>query len=108
MPEIAIAAIFSRDHFILFPKFNAAHRLGGNALYKPFSCIVLVIQGIRHDLVNKREERILFLLSKINLIEALGIEISLIFIFFSYYEKRGFKMIPHEYCGSGMRKAIHK
>lgn len=26
----------------------------------------------------------------------------------SFYEKMGFKKIPHEYCGSGMRKIIHK
>lgn len=25
-----------------------------------------------------------------------------------FYAKKGFKMIPHEYCGSGMRKIIHK
>lgn len=25
-----------------------------------------------------------------------------------FYEKRGFKIIPHEFCGSGMRKVIHK
>jgi GNAT superfamily N-acetyltransferase len=25
-----------------------------------------------------------------------------------FYEKLGFKKIPHEYCGSGMRKIIHK
>ena len=26
----------------------------------------------------------------------------------SFYEKRGFKTIPHEFCGSGMRKITHK
>ncbi len=26
----------------------------------------------------------------------------------SFYQKRGFKLIPHEFCGSGMRKIIHK
>ena len=26
----------------------------------------------------------------------------------SFYEKMGFKLIPHDYCGSGMRKVIHK
>lgn len=26
----------------------------------------------------------------------------------SFYEKVGFKLIPHDYCGSGMRKVIHK
>ncbi len=26
----------------------------------------------------------------------------------SFYEKRGFKIIPHEFCGSGMRMIIHK
>ena len=26
----------------------------------------------------------------------------------SFYEKMGFKMIPHEFCGSCMRKIIHK
>ena len=26
----------------------------------------------------------------------------------SFYEKRGFKIIPHEFCGSGMRKVIRK
>lgn len=26
----------------------------------------------------------------------------------SFYEKLGFKLIPHDYCGSGMRKIIHK
>ncbi len=25
-----------------------------------------------------------------------------------FYERRGFKMIPHEFCGSGMRKVIRK
>ena len=25
-----------------------------------------------------------------------------------FYEKLGFKTIPHEFCGSGMRKVIHK
>ena len=25
-----------------------------------------------------------------------------------FYEKRGFKLIPHEHCGSGMRKIIRK
>ncbi len=25
-----------------------------------------------------------------------------------FYEKLGFKRIPHEFCGSGMRKVIHK
>mgnify|MGYP005748167397 CR=1 FL=1 len=25
-----------------------------------------------------------------------------------FYEKRGFKVIPHEFCGSGMRKVIRK
>ena len=25
-----------------------------------------------------------------------------------FYEKRGFKTIPHEFCGSGMRKVIRK
>lgn len=26
----------------------------------------------------------------------------------SFYEKMGFKKIPHENCGSGMRKVIYK
>ena len=26
----------------------------------------------------------------------------------AFYEKRGFKLIPHEFCGSGMRKVIRK
>lgn len=26
----------------------------------------------------------------------------------SFYEKMGFKTIPHEFCGSGMRKVIYK
>ena len=26
----------------------------------------------------------------------------------SFYEKIGFKLIPHEFCGSGMRKVIRK
>lgn len=26
----------------------------------------------------------------------------------AFYEKMGFKIIPHEFCGSGMRKIIHK
>lgn len=26
----------------------------------------------------------------------------------SFYEKNGFKKIPHEFCGSGMRKVIYK
>ncbi|MDE5697211.1 MAG: GNAT family N-acetyltransferase [Lachnospiraceae bacterium] len=26
----------------------------------------------------------------------------------AFYEKRGFKRIPHEFCGSGMRKVIRK
>lgn len=26
----------------------------------------------------------------------------------AFYEKLGFKLIPHEYCGSGMRKIIRK
>ena len=26
----------------------------------------------------------------------------------SFYEKMGFKRIPHDYCGSGMRKGIQK
>ena len=25
-----------------------------------------------------------------------------------FYEKLGFKLIPHEFCGSGMRKVIRK
>ena len=25
-----------------------------------------------------------------------------------FYIKKGFKIIPHEYCGSGMRKVINK
>lgn len=25
-----------------------------------------------------------------------------------FYEKRGFKIIPHDFCGSGMRKVIRK
>ena len=25
-----------------------------------------------------------------------------------FYEKMGFKLIPHDYCGSGMRRIIHK
>lgn len=25
-----------------------------------------------------------------------------------FYSKKGFKLIPHEYCGSGMRKVIRK
>lgn len=25
-----------------------------------------------------------------------------------FYEKLGFKRIPHDYCGSGMRKVIHR
>lgn len=25
-----------------------------------------------------------------------------------FYLKKGFKLIPHEYCGSGMRKVIRK
>ncbi len=25
-----------------------------------------------------------------------------------FYEKIGFKLIPHEFCGSGMRKVIRK
>ena len=26
----------------------------------------------------------------------------------TFYETRGFKIVPHEFCGSGMRKIIHK
>lgn len=26
----------------------------------------------------------------------------------TFYEKKGFKLIPHEHCGSGMRKIIRK
>ncbi len=26
----------------------------------------------------------------------------------TFYEKIGFRIIPHEFCGSGMRKVIHK
>ena len=26
----------------------------------------------------------------------------------AFYEKMGFKLIPHDFCGSGMRKIIHK
>ncbi len=26
----------------------------------------------------------------------------------AFYEKLGFKIIPHEFCGSGMRKVIRK
>ena len=26
----------------------------------------------------------------------------------TFYENLGFKIIPHEFCGSGMRKVIHK
>lgn len=26
----------------------------------------------------------------------------------AFYIKKGFKLIPHEFCGSGMRKVIHK
>ena len=26
----------------------------------------------------------------------------------AFYIKKGFKLIPHEYCGSGMRKVIRK
>lgn len=26
----------------------------------------------------------------------------------TFYEKKGFKIIPHEFCGSGMRKVIYK
>ena len=26
----------------------------------------------------------------------------------TFYEKMGFKIIPHEFCGSGMRKIIRK
>lgn len=26
----------------------------------------------------------------------------------NFYERVGFKRIPHDYCGSGMRKVIHK
>ncbi len=26
----------------------------------------------------------------------------------TFYEKRGFKIIPHEFCGSGMRKIIRR
>lgn len=26
----------------------------------------------------------------------------------TFYEKMGFKIIPHDFCGSGMRKVIHK
>jgi len=26
----------------------------------------------------------------------------------AFYQKLGFKLIPHEYCGSGMRKIIYK
>ena len=26
----------------------------------------------------------------------------------SFYEKAGFKKLPHQYCGFGMRKVIHK
>lgn len=26
----------------------------------------------------------------------------------AFYEKVGFKIIPHEFCGSGMRKIMHK
>ena len=26
----------------------------------------------------------------------------------TFYEKIGFKLIPHEFCGAGMRKVIHK
>ena len=26
----------------------------------------------------------------------------------AFYEKRGFKRVPHEFCGSGMRKVIYK
>lgn len=26
----------------------------------------------------------------------------------TFYEKRGFRIIPHEFCGSGMRKVIRK
>ena len=26
----------------------------------------------------------------------------------AFYEKMGFKLIPHDYCGSSMRKVIHK
>lgn len=26
----------------------------------------------------------------------------------AFYEKRGFKRVPHEFCGSGMRKVIRK
>lgn len=26
----------------------------------------------------------------------------------AFYEKRGFQIIPHKFCGSGMRKIIHK
>lgn len=26
----------------------------------------------------------------------------------TFYESRGFKIIPHEFCGSGMRKVIRK
>lgn len=25
-----------------------------------------------------------------------------------FYEKMGFQLIPHEYCGSGMRRILHK
>lgn len=38
--------------------------------------------------------------SSIQLIAARGKE--------PFYEKRGFKLIPHEFCGSGMRKIILK
>ena len=26
----------------------------------------------------------------------------------TFYQKMGFKLIPHDFCGSGMRKVIHK
>lgn len=38
--------------------------------------------------------------TSISLIAAIGKE--------PFYDKLGFKRIPHEYCGSGMRKVIYK
>lgn len=38
--------------------------------------------------------------SSIQLIAEKGME--------EFYIKKGFKLIPHEYCGSGMRKVIRK
>ena len=84
-------------------------RLIGDGVYYMIADIVVhpnyQKQGVGNKIVNRIIEYVekdtpIGGRSSIQLIAVKGRE--------AFYEKMGFKIIPHEFCGSGMRKVIHK